>query len=184
MALNYGPLAGFIGSWSGDQGVDVAPEPTEDERSTYYEQLVFESAGDVDNADSQELVMLRYNLVAMRKKNDEVFHNEAGFLIWDAERELVMQSFAIPRGLALVAGGTAQVAADGTVTIRVEAAAGDPDWTISQAPFLRDKAKTERFVRTLVLAGDTLSYEQTISLDIYGRTVAHTDANVLTRQRA
>ena len=75
MTVDYGPLTGFIGVWTGDQGVDVSPEPSEDEQSSYYERLVFDPAGDVDNADSQVLVILRYNLVVMRKRNDEVFHN-------------------------------------------------------------------------------------------------------------
>ncbi|MGR8949211.1 MAG: heme-binding beta-barrel domain-containing protein [Gammaproteobacteria bacterium] len=180
MAIDYGPLIGFVGVWTGDQGMDVAPEPDEDEHSAYYERLIFEPAGDVDNADSQEIVMLRYNQTVMRKRNDEVFHNEAGFLSWDAERALIMQSFAIPRGLALVAGGTAE-SADGVVLISLEAAAEDPQWSISQSPFLTEKARTSRFTRTYRLEGDTLTYEQTTSLEIYGRKMAHTDTNILTR---
>lgn len=180
MAVDYGPLTGFIGIWKGDQGVDVAPEPDDEEHSAYYERLVFEPAGCVDNADSQELVMLRYNQVVMRKHNDEVFHNEAGFLSWDAERALAMQSFAIPRGLALVAGGTAEIA-DGIVSISVQATAGDPQWPISQAPFLHEQARTCRFVRTYRLDRDTLAYDQSTSLEIYGRAVLHTDTNVLKR---
>ena len=182
MTIDYGPLSGFVGLWTGDQGMDVAPEPDEDEHSAYYERLLFEPAGDVDNADSQELVMLRYNQTVMRKRNDEVFHNEAGFLIWDAERALVMQSFAIPRGLAVVAGGTAEIEG-GIVTISVEASAEDPQWSISQAPFLSEKARTSRFTRSYRLEGDTLSYEQNTSLEIYEREVAHTDTNVLKRSQ-
>lgn len=180
MAVDYGPLTGFVGVWQGDQGTDLSPEPDADEQSAYYERLEFESAGDVDNADSQELVMLRYNQVVMRKRNDEVFHNEAGFLIWDAERELVMQSFAIPRGLSVVAGGTA-TASVGVVTISLQAAADDAQWKISQAPFLEEHAQTTGFVRNYRLEGDTLSYDQLMTIDIYNRSVAHTDKNVLTR---
>ncbi|MGI9328537.1 MAG: heme-binding beta-barrel domain-containing protein [Pseudomonadales bacterium] len=183
MAVDYGPLTGFIGVWTGDQGVDVAPEPDEDERSSYYERLVFEPAGDVDNADSQVLVMLRYNQTVMRKRNDEVFHNEAGFLSWDAERALVMQSFAIPRGLALVAGGTLEIA-DGIVSISVQATSGDDQWSISQAPFLAEQARTSRFARSYRLDRDTLTYDQLTSLEIYGRDVAHTDTNVLKRSQS
>lgn len=182
MSVDYGPLAGLIGEWTGDQGTDLSPEPKEDERSAYYERLVFEPAGDVDNADSQVLVMLRYNQVVMRKRNDEVFHNEAGFISWDAERSLVMQSFAIPRGLALVAGGSVEVDGD-LISIRVQAAAGDPQWPISQAPFLAEQARTTSFVRHYQLEGDSLSYNQITSLEIYGRQMAHTDTNRLSRVR-
>lgn len=180
MAVDYGPLTGFIGVWTGEQGVDVAPEPSEDEQSAYYERLVFEPAGDVDNADSQELVMLRYNQVVMRQRNDEVFHNEAGFLIWDAKRSVAMQSFAIPRGLALVAGGTVEIV-DGAISIKIRARSGDDQWPISQAPFLTEKARTVEFVRSYVLELDTLTYDQTTSLEIYGRNMAHTDTNILKR---
>ncbi len=117
----------------------------------------------------------------MRQRNDEVFHNEAGFLSWDAERALVMQSFAIPRGLAMVAGGTAQVS-NGDVLFNLQAAIGDGQWTISQAPFLQQEARTTHFTRTYHLEGDRLTYEQTARIEIYGRTVTHTDTNVLTRQ--
>lgn len=180
MSVDYGPLGGFIGLWKGDQGLDVAPEPDEDESSAYYERLVFEPAGDVDNADSQELVMLRYNQVVMRKRNDEVFHNEAGFLIWDAQRELVMQSFAIPRGLSLVAGGSVEVTNE-SVSITLQAADGNVEWPISQAPFLAAKARTLSFSRSYRLDGDGLTYSQTTNLEIYGRSVAHTDTNILKR---
>jgi len=180
VSVNYGPLKGLIGTWKGEDGIDVSPEPAEDEQSPYYETLVFEPAGDVDNADSQELVMLRYNQVVVRKRNDEVFHNEAGFLSWDAERELVMQSFAIPRGLALVAGGTSAID-NGVLTINLAAAAGDDQWPISQAPFLSDRARTVRFTRSYRLEQNTLSYSQITSLEIYGRSMAHTDSNALRR---
>jgi len=180
VSVDYGPLSGFIGTWTGDQGMDLAPEPDENERSAYYERLVFETAGDVDNADSQDLVMLRYNQIVMRKRNDEVFHNEAGFLIWNAEQALVMQSFAIPRGLALVAGGTAEVSND-SVSIDLGAAADNKQWSISQSPFLTNNARTIEFSRTYLLVGNTLTYRQTTQLEIYGREVAHTDSNTLTR---
>lgn len=180
MDVDYGPLAGFIGLWEGANGVDVSPEPEANERSAYYERLLFEPAGDVDNADTQDLVMLRYNQTVFRTRNDEVFHNEAGFLIWDAERQLVMQSFAIPRGLALVAGGGVQSSGD-SIEIDLAAQEGDEQWPISQAPFLAKNARTRRFTRTYRLNGDELGYEQTTLLDIYGREVAHTDSNLLTR---
>lgn len=160
--------------------MDVSPEPTEDEGSKYYERLEFEPAGDVDNADRQVLVMLRYNQLVFRKRNDELFHNEAGFLIWDAEQELVMQSFSIPRGLALVAGGSV-TEEKGAISVRLGAQAGASEWGITQAPFLQQSAFTHSFTRAYRLEADTLSYEQTTILQIYGREMAHTDMNVLTR---
>ncbi len=176
--VDYGPLTGLIGRWQGSKGSDLAPEPDGDVTSPYYETLTFTAAGDVDNADSQDLVMLHYHQIVSRQRNDEVFHNETGFIIWDAEQQLLMQSFAIPRGLSLVAGGKVVSSANG---LRFELAAGSGDWPIAQAPFLRDNAATESFVRTLELNGDTLSYEQCAVISIYGRRMEHTDTNTLAR---
>ena len=43
--IDYGPLAALVGTWKGDKGVDVAPEPDGDERNPFYETIVFEAAG-------------------------------------------------------------------------------------------------------------------------------------------
>ncbi len=45
--VEYGPLACLVGVWKGSDGMDVAPEPDDDEHNPYYETLVFEAAGDV-----------------------------------------------------------------------------------------------------------------------------------------
>ena len=33
--IDYGPLAGLIGVWKGDKGLDVAPEPDGTENNPY-----------------------------------------------------------------------------------------------------------------------------------------------------
>jgi len=178
--LDYGPLYHLAGSWSGDKGVDVAPEPDGEERSPYYESIVFEPIGDVTNADSQVLVALRYHQVVSRKSNDEVFHNETGYWMWDAEQQLVMQTLTIARGVCLVAGGSVAVSGE-EVVIRVHAARSDANWPIIESPFMRDNASTISFDRTLNVAGDTLRYEELTVVDIYGKRFDHTDENTLTR---
>ena len=94
--FDYGPLSALIGTWTGDKGMDVSPEPDGPEESPYFETLVFDAAGDVENAESQKLTMLRYHQVVSRKSNGEVFHDQVGYWMWDAEQKLVMQSIAIP----------------------------------------------------------------------------------------
>ena len=61
VALDYGPLQGLIGVWQGSDGMDVAPEPSTDDHNPYYETITFEAAGDVDNAETQELAVVRYH---------------------------------------------------------------------------------------------------------------------------
>lgn len=176
--MDYGPLTGLIGAWEGERGLDLAPEPDGDEATPYYETLVFEAAGEVTNAEEQTLAVLRYHQVVCRKENGEVFHDQVGYWMWDEGRNTVMQSLAIPRGVTVVASGTPASDGDNVVlSVDTQGSAGE----IAQSAFMKEKARTTRFHHKIVLAGDTLSYEETTVLDIYGRTMDHTDANVLTR---
>lgn len=180
---NYGPLTGLIGTWQGESGMDVSPEPEGSESSPYYETLRIEAAGEVDNAEEQDLAFLYYRQIVTRKSNDEVFHDQTGYWIWDAERQLVMHSFSIPRAVNVLAGGHYGGAQDpsGNTLIRVKASCDDPDWGILQSPFMREKAKTLSFEQSLNIGADTLHYEQHTLLDIYGREFDHSDANTLRR---
>lgn len=179
--VDYGPLALLVGNWRGEKGLDTAPEPDGKEENPYYETLMFEAIGDVSNAESQTLAVLRYHQVVSRKSNDKVFHNETGYWMWDAKSDVVSHSLTIPRGVCVLAGGSAEIGADGQVTLRVRARSDDPDWGIIQAPFMRDNAKTLAFEHTVTVSGNTLSYSETMSLDIYGKPFEHTDTNELSR---
>lgn len=176
--VDYGPLTLLAGTWRGDQGMDVAPDPTDNrEENPYFETIVIEPAGQATNAERQDLSVLRYHQVVSRKSDGGVFHNESGYWMWDAQTGIVMLDLTIPRGVALVAGGRA----DGD-TIEVRARAGDEDWAIVQSPFMRDHARTVEFVRSVTVSETTLAYRQTTYLDIYGeRRFEHTDENTLTR---
>ncbi|MFV2090065.1 MAG: hypothetical protein ACC642_05375, partial [Pseudomonadales bacterium] len=70
---------------------------------------------------------------------------------------------------------------DDAMEIRVHAAASDANWPIVESPFLRDNATTVSFHRTIRVAGDLMSYEETTVLDIYGKRFDHTDQNTLNR---
>lgn len=179
--IDYGPLASLIGTWKGNKGMDVAPEPDGQEENTYYETMMFEAIGDVTNAESQTLAVLRYHQVVTRKSNDHVFHNETGYWMWDANTDIVMQSFTIPRGVSLLAGGKANMGDDGFIEIEVAADAENQDWGIVQSPFMKKNARTVRFHHKIVVKGDELSYLETTELDIYGKHFEHTDANSLKR---
>jgi len=178
---NYGPLAELIGVWEGDRGEDIAPEPEGVENNPYYETIVFEAIGDVTNAESQTLVALHYRQIVKRKSDDNVFHDETGYWMWDAESDTVMHSLTIPRAVALLAGGKARKEGEATV-FEVSAKLGDSDWGIIQSPFMQDKAKTTAFAHTISVTGNELIYAETTMLDIYGRSFEHTDKNVLVRQ--
>lgn len=184
--IDYGPLAALIGAWAGDKGIDIAPEPDGQEENPYYETLVFEPLGDLSNAESQQLAIVRYQQIVRRKSNDEVFHDETGYWLWDASAGVVMHTLTIPRAVCVIAGGhfTASENQNGTITLEVAAKLGDPDWGIIQSPFMRDNASTLEFRQRLIIEGDQLAYAETTVVDIYGRRFDHTDQNELTRSSA
>jgi hypothetical protein len=177
--IDYGPLTELIGTWKGDKGVDLAPEPDGNEVNPFYETITFTPVGDVDNADSQVLHILHYRQIVQRHSNDEVFHDETGYWLWEPATGNIVQSLTIPRAVSLLAGGKASKNDDGTTTIEVSAAADNPDWNIIQSPFMRDNARTISFSHTIVVGNGKMKYSELTVLDIYGRTVNHTDNNEL-----
>ncbi len=180
--IDYGPLACLVGVWKGDEGMDVAPEPDDDEHNPYYETLVFTAAEDVTNAEEQTLCAVRYHQQVSRKSNDNVFHDQVGYFLWDPSTGVICQTLSIPRAVTLLAGGEAKVDGD-TTTIKVKAVEGDKDWGIVQSPFMQEKARTTAFTHTIKVTGDRLEYSETTVRDIYGKDqYQHTDGNTLKRQ--
>jgi len=182
--INYGPLAALVGVWKGDKGVDKAPEPDGEERNPYYETIAFEAAGDVTNAEKQTLSVVRYHQVVSRKSNDEVFHDQVGFWLWDPADGTLVETFVIPRGVAVVAGGNLPQPQnlEGELVFDVRADAGSPEFGIVQAPFMFKQAKTTAFTHTISVAGDEMRYSEITFLDIYDKTnYEHKDLNTLQR---
>jgi hypothetical protein len=182
--LNYGPLQELIGCWQGDKGMDVAPEPDGAEENPYFETITFTAVGEVTNAESQRLAAVHYTQVVQRKSSGEVFHHETGYWLWDAANNTVMQSFTIPRGLAVLAGGIWNGERDdqGRILIEVVARLGDEEWGIIQSPFMRDNARTGEFFHHIRVGSNQLHYHETTWVDIYDRLFEHTDTNELTRR--
>lgn len=183
--VNYGPLVALVGVWKGDKGVDKAPEPNAEERNPYYETIIFEAAGDVTNAEEQTLAVVRYHQVVRRKSNDEVFHDQVGYWLWDSADDTLVETFTIPRAVAVVAGGKlAQPGSlDQELVFNVSAETGSLEFGIVQAPFMFNKAKTTAFSHTITVKGDEMRYKETTVLDIYEkRSYDHTDLNTLQRQ--
>ena len=41
--IDYGPLAGLVGKWQGDKGMDIAPDPDmAKEENPYFETITFD----------------------------------------------------------------------------------------------------------------------------------------------
>ena len=178
--VDYGPLHQLIGSWRGEKGLNLSPEPDGEEKHTFYDEIKFTPSGAAENAEEQNLVTVKYHQVVRKRNNGKVFHDQVGHWIYEPATEMIVHSLSIPRAVCVLAGGKLEQVGDEAV-FDVRATAGSDSFGIVQSPFMLEKAKTTAFHMTLKISGDQMVYEETTSLDIYGRQFAHTDANTLQR---
>ena len=182
MTDELGPLAPLEGVWEGDKGADVSPDDdrTQIERNAFRERIVFEPTGLVENHE-QSLYGLRYSKVAWRIGADVPFHEEVGYWLWDAAARQVMLCFNVPRGVVVLAGGSA---APDSKTFRLEAEVGSEVFGICSGPFLDDEFKTLRYrIDVTVNEDGSFTYDQDTVLQIKGQAQPfhHTDVNTLRR---
>jgi len=178
---NLGPLAPLAGIWEGARGVDVAPSPSRGSRETpYRERATFEPMGPVDNHE-QQLYGLRYSTTAYPIGEEDPFHEELGYWLWDAGESQVMRCFLVPRGVAILAGGDAEADAR---SFSLAADVGSETYGISSNRFLDREFKTVRYeLNVAIEAGDTFRYEEDTQLLLkdLSDVFHHRDSNILTR---
>jgi len=177
-----GPLSGLAGIWEGEKGSDTSPD---DDRVTqeinkYRERITFDPTGLVANHE-QQLQGLRYTTTAWRLGEDDPFHEEVGYWLWDAEAKQVMRAFIVPRGVSLIAGGTAEAEAS---SFELVAEVGSETYGICSNRFLDAEFKTVRYeLKFEKTSADTIHYLEDTVLQIKGvkDLFHHTDENTLTR---
>src|SRR5476649_696594 len=109
LSETLGPLANLVGIWEGDKGDDLAPSDVRGvENNKYRERVTFEQIGPIQNHE-QNLHVLRYSTRASRIGEQNTFHEELGYWSWEPATKEVMRCFLIPRGIALIAGGSAEM---------------------------------------------------------------------------
>ena len=181
MATNeLGPLALLVGStgqqrWKGNKGVDLAPDPDGIEKNLYEDEIIFTDIGEVENAEEQVLMAVRYHQQVHRITDNKLIHDQTGYWLWEQGTNNVTHSFSISRGLCAVATGKFE---DNHSSIKLNVKA-DLENSIVQIPFLNLKAKTHSFDQSLEISESKLSYEQSMQVDIYGRMIDHTDVSEL-----
>ena len=180
--VDYGPLRNFIGTWIGHKGKDLSPEPDGTEVNLYTEKMVFTEAFELDNAEEQPLSAVHYTLQVNRIEGGKVIHQETGYWLWEQGTNNVIHSLTIPRGMSVLAGGTFEDKGDDKIEFTVGASIGESDWKIIQSPFMHKKAQMKKMDQTFTLSEKTLTYSQSMMLDIYGREFDHTDENTLIKQ--
>ncbi len=178
---DLGPLAGLVGTWEGTEGLDVSFHNVDGGvgETPYRECTVFNPFGPVDNG-VQSLYGLDYRMAAWRGAEEDPFHTELGYWLWDAADGQVMRCFVVPRGSMVLAGGSA---APDAKTFTMTAECGSETYGILSNAYLAKVARTSRFEVTITVGDDTWSYEETTIVDLtkLGRVLAHTDRNTLRR---
>jgi hypothetical protein len=180
---DLGPLAGLAGTWEGDDGLDVSfsHERGEIAKTPYRERATFSPFGPVDNG-TQHLFGLDYRTAAWREFDDDPFHTEVGYWLWDAATATVVRCFMVPRGSTILAGGTTTADAK-TFTMRADC--GSETFGILSNPYLAEHARCARYEVTITLGDDQWSYDELSVLEMGGATgtIDHTDRNTLRRVR-
>ncbi|MCZ6801563.1 MAG: heme-binding beta-barrel domain-containing protein [Nitrospirae bacterium] len=175
---NLGPLAPLAGIWEGAQGLDVAPSSKGPVETKFRERMTFDPMGPVVNG-PQVLYGLRYATVAWPLGQDNPFHEEVGYWLWDSQAQQVMRCFIVPRGIAINAGGPSTAQAN---TFEMIADVGSHTYGIASNPFLDKAFKTMRYELTVTIHDDgTMSYHEDTQLQIQGQSELfhHTDHNTL-----
>ena len=177
---HLGPLAPLAGLWQGTKGLDVHPFVAGLETDRYLERYELAPIDPQTNG-PQLFYGLRYHTRVTKIGEVETFHDQVGYWLWEPEAARVTFTLSIPRGLVLLAAGSA--APDAT-SFEVRAAAGERHYGILANPFLDRAFTTVAFRMYVTINGDgTWSYEEETDLVVEGShdVVAHTDRNTLSR---
>ena len=182
MADDWGPLGPLAGEWQGEGGLDASFSHSQGKvlGTPYLEKLTFKPFGPVQNG-TQSLFGLDYKTAMWRGEEENPFHTEVGYWLWDGASQEIVRGFVVPRGITVLAGGTA--AADAT-EFTLSARAGDSHYTIGENHYLAAHASNLSYEVTVRIGDDgTWSYEETtmLRMEEFDEPFAHTDHNTLRR---
>ncbi len=179
MGNEWGPLGALIGEWEAEGGLDTAYSHGEGKvlGTPYREKVSMKPFGPVDNG-SQHLYGLDYKTAMWRGSEENPFHTEVGYWLWDAATGEVLRGFVVPRGITVLAGGTATADA---VEFTLKASLGDDQYPIGEGRYLTTHASSLRYEVTITVAEDTWSYRETTMLKMkeFDDLFPHTDHNTL-----
>ena len=176
-----GPLAGLAGTWEGSKGLDVSYHNADGVigDTPYRERVTLTPFGPVDNG-HQKMFGLDYRMAAWRNDEDDPFHTEIGYWMWDAARSEIYRCVMVPRATVVLAGG---VVASDAKTFTLASELGPTCYGVLENPHVGEYASTKKFEITINVGEDTWSYQETMNVYIsrLGEEMEHTDGNTLTR---
>lgn len=182
---NYGPFGFLIGEWTSGEnntGENRAPSPDRGVENTKFRQIMnFEPIEDINNHE-QVLYGLRYSTMVWEEGDDDPFHEEVGYFLWDADRNQIVKSFIVPRGISVNAGGTAN---SDDRELRMSAKLGSTTYGLCSNPFLDEQFQTIQYDLTLnIIDNETFSYDENTQIKIKGqdRIFDHTEKNTMKRK--
>jgi hypothetical protein len=176
-------LEALAGTWEGADGVDVAFHNAKQAvgETHFLEKVELKPFGPVDNG-RQVLYGLDYRMAAWRhgEENDNPFHTEVGYWLWDAADSQVMRCFMVPRATVLIAGATCEPDSN-TFTLRADP--GEPCYGILENRYLGANASTKHYECTITVhpeGGWSYESDTVVSLTAMGGdTLHHTDRNTM-----
>lgn len=182
MANEWGPLGPLAGEWQGEGGLDRAFSHSQEKvlDTPFTEKVTMKPFGPVQNG-RQTLYGLDYKTAMWRGSEENPFHTEVGYWLWDAATGEVMRCFVVPRGITVMAGGTA---APDAKSFTLSARAGHPQYGIGENQYLAKHASTTAYEVTITINDDgSWSYSEntTLRMDEFTEPFAHTDHNTLHR---
>jgi hypothetical protein len=116
-----------------------------------------------------------------RASEGNPFHTEVGYWLWDGATGEVLRGFVVPRGITVLAGGTAGADAK---SFALSAEPGHPQYSIGENMYLAEHASTVSYEVTITInADDSWSYDEKTMLKMkeMDEPFAHTDHNTLRR---
>jgi hypothetical protein len=145
----------------------------------YREKCTLKPFGPVDNGD-QHLYGLDYRSAMWRGDEENPFHTEVGYWLWDAATGEIVRGFVVPRGITVLAGGTASA---GATSFTLRATNGGGQYSIGENQYLAENARTLSYEVALTVDDDAWSYDETTMLRMkeFDEPFAHTDHNSLRR---
>jgi hypothetical protein len=179
MANEWGPLGALAGEWEGEGGLDTSYHHADGTvgGTPYLEKVTFKPFGPVDNG-SQHLYGLDYRSAMWRNDEENPFHTEVGYWLWDGATGEIIRAVAIPRGITVLAGGQADAEA---TSFTLSSAVGDPQYPTGEGKYLTANASSVSFEITVTLGDGTYSYAESTMLRMkeLDDLLPHTDHNTL-----